>query len=70
LYIAGEPPSTAAKFEDYGKFQQDAKKRILDDRPSQDNFITPIALLFQPFGYFRDIRCGVEVPGEGDICEG
>jgi len=29
----------------------------------------PIPLLFQPFGYFRDIRCGVEVPGEGDTCE-
>ena len=70
MYITGEPPSTAAKFENYGKFQKDAKKRILDDRPSQDNFIAPIALLFQSFGYFRDIRCGVEVPGEGHICEG
>ena len=59
-----------AKFENYGKFQKDAKKRILDDRPFQDNLIAPIALIFQPFGYFHDIRCGVEVPGEGDICEG
>jgi len=57
-----------AKFENYGKFQKDAKKRILDDRPFQDNLIAPSTLLFQPFGYFRDIRCGVEVPGE-DICE-
>jgi len=59
----------AAKLENYAKTQKDAEWRILDDRPEKDNLIAPIPLLFQPFGYFRDIRCGVEVPGEQDIRE-
>ena len=70
LHIAEKAPSVAAKLENYAESQKDAEKRILDDRPGKDELIAPIPLLFQPFGYFRDIRCGVEVPGEGDIHEG
>ena len=36
--------------------------RILGGPP-----VAPIPLLFQPFGYFRDIHRGVDVPGQGDI---
>jgi len=60
----------AAKLENYCKSQQDAGKRILDDRPEKDDLIAPIPLLYQPFGYFRDIRRGVKVPGEEGIHEG
>ena len=70
MYIGGDPPSTAAKLENYRKFQLDPKQRILDDRPEKDDLIAPISLLYQPFGYFRDIRCGVKAPGGGDIHEG
>jgi len=70
LYIGEDAPSTVAKLENYRECQLDSKRRILDDRPKKDNLIAPIPLLYQPFGYFRDIRCGVKVPGEGDIREG
>jgi len=58
-----------AKIDNYEESQAHAEHRILDDRPQKDDLIAPIALLFQPFGYFRDIRCGVEVPGEESIDE-
>ena len=70
LHIAEDPPSTVAKLENYVESQKDAIKRISDDRPGEDTLIAPISLLFQPFGYFRDIDCGVKVPGEADIHEG
>jgi len=70
LYIGEDAPSTVAELEDYRECQLDSKRRILDDRPKKDDLIAPIPLLYQPFGYFRDIRCGVKVPGEGGIREG
>ena len=63
LRIADEAPSVTAKLENYIKSQKDPNKRILDDRPEKDDLVAPIPLLYQPFGYFHDIRCGVEVPG-------
>lgn len=63
-------PSKAAQFKNYMKSQKDAKTKILDDRPEKDDLIAPISHLFQPFGYFHDIRRGVEVPGEAAIHEG
>jgi len=50
------------KCENYEKFQEDAEMRIPGGPP-----IAPTPLLFQPFGYFRDILRGVDVPGQGDI---
>ena len=70
LHITKEAPSVAAKLENYSKSQKDSRKRILDDRPEKDDLIAPIPLLYQPFGYFRDIRCGVKIPGKEDIHEG
>lgn len=32
--------------------------------------MAPIALIYQPFGYFHDIRCGIKVPGEQPSSEG
>ncbi|KAF8318057.1 uncharacterized protein EI90DRAFT_3293412 [Cantharellus anzutake] len=49
--------------------QRDTEQRILDDCPGKDKLMAPISLLYQPFGYFRDIRCGLEVPGEKDFPE-
>ena len=70
LRITKEAPSVAAKLENYSKSQKNYRKGILDDRPGKDDLIAPIPLLYQPFGHFRDIRCGVKAPGEGDIHEG
>ena len=70
LDMGAEPPSTFAKLENYQKFQTKSEKRILDDRPNRDKLIAPTPLLFQPFGYFRDIRCGMNVPGQGEIHDG
>jgi len=67
LRITDEAPSVTAKLENYIESQNDPNNRILDDRPEKDDLIAPIPLLYQPFGYFHDIRCGVEVPGEKDI---
>jgi len=67
LPITDEAPSVTAKLENYIKSQNDPNKRILDDRPEKDDLIAPIPLLYQPFGYFHDIRCGVKVIGEEDI---
>jgi len=70
LHIAGDAPSTVAKLDNYHKSQLDPQKRILDDRPEKDKLIAPISLLYQPFGYFHDIRCGVEVNDGRNIHEG
>lgn len=69
LSIADMPPSTVGRIEIYSSIQKDEEKRILDDRPKKDDLIAPISLLFQPFGYFHDIRCGLQVPGEKWIRE-
>jgi hypothetical protein len=58
LRIAKDAPSDVAKVPNYKKLQLDSKQRILDDRPDQDPLIAPISLLYQPFGYFHDVRCG------------
>jgi len=68
--MGAEPPSIVAKLENYKKLQEEPETRILDDRPNRDKLIAPTPLLFQPFGYFRDIRRGVGVPGEGEIHDG
>jgi len=47
-------PSDAAKASEFRKIQNDDKLRILNDRPSKDVRITPIALLYSPFGEFLD----------------
>ena len=70
LDIGAGPPSIVAKLENYKKLQEKSETRILDDRPNRDRLIVPTPLLFQPFGYFHDIRCGVGVPGEGEIHDG
>ena len=67
MHIAGHPPSYIAKLENYKKLQEKSETRILDDRPGRDKPIAPTPLLFQPFGYFHDIRCGVYVPGQEEI---
>ena len=59
-----------AKLEYYEELQKKPGKRILDDRPNRDKLIAPTPLLFQPFGYFHDIRCGVNVPGQEKIHDG
>ena len=70
LDIGAGPPSMVAKLENYKKLQEKPKTRVLDDRPNRDRPIVPTPLLFQPFGYFRDIRRGVGVPGEEEIHDG
>jgi hypothetical protein len=47
-------PSDAAKPSQFQKFQKNKKHRILNDRPYKDVQITPIALLYSPFGEFLD----------------
>ena len=70
LDIAGHPPSFIAKLDNYRKLQEKSETRILDDRPNRDELIAPTPLLFQPFGYFHDIRCGLDVPGQEEIHDG
>ena len=70
LDIGAEPSSTFAKLENYQKFQTKSEKRILDDRPNRDKLVAPTPLLFQPFGYFHDIRCGLDVPRQREIHDG
>ncbi|KAF8322890.1 uncharacterized protein EI90DRAFT_3077246 [Cantharellus anzutake] len=69
MRLVNEAPSTIAKIESYRSIQCNTQQRILDDRPGKDKLIAPISLLYQPFGYFRDIRCGLDVPGEKDFPE-
>jgi hypothetical protein len=47
-------PSDAAKASEFRRLQNDKEKRILNDRPYKDVQITPIALLYSPFGEFLD----------------
>jgi len=47
-------PSDAAKASEFRRLQNDEEQRILNDRPYKDVKITPIALLYSPFGEFLD----------------
>jgi len=47
-------PSDAAKASEFRRLQNDEEQRILNDRPYKDVQITPIALLYSPFGEFLD----------------
>ena len=70
MRITNDAPSVVAGIENYRSIQDNEEERIRDDRPHKDKLIAPISLLYQPFGYFRDVRYGVEVPGEERIHEG
>jgi len=48
------PPSDAARPNTFQVYQRHAAIRLLDDRPNSDTRITPIALLYRPFGQFLD----------------
>jgi len=48
------PPSDAARPSTFQVYQRNAAIRLLDDRPNSDIRITPIALLYRPFGQFLD----------------
>jgi len=47
-------PSVVALPSNCQKYQEMEEHRILNDRPSKDVEVTPIALLYQPFGQFLD----------------
>jgi hypothetical protein len=47
-------PSDTAKGSEFRRLQNDPERRILNDRPYKDVQITPIALLYSPFGEFLD----------------
>ncbi|KAF5316481.1 hypothetical protein D9619_006109 [Psilocybe cf. subviscida] len=53
--IARHAPSDMAKPARYASIQMDPSERILDDRPTPDVIVAPIALLYSPFGEFEDI---------------
>lgn len=63
--ILGRSLMMVAKCKNREEFREDTEMTILGGPP-----IAPIPLLFQPFGYFRDTRRRVDVPGEGDINDG
>ena len=65
LATLGRPLMMDTKCKNCEEFREDTEMTILGGPP-----IAPIPLLFQPFGYFRDIRRRVDVPGEGDINDG
>ncbi|TFK18037.1 hypothetical protein FA15DRAFT_731608 [Coprinopsis marcescibilis] len=48
-------PSQIAKPAQYKSLQQNPSQKILDDRPSPDVDVAPIALLYHGFGHFEDI---------------
>ena len=61
-------PSTLAQPDTYEHMQEDPKKKILDDRPSEDNNIPPVSLLYDGFGQFLDIFAGdTNVEGFNDV---
>lgn len=51
-------PSTIGDSAEYKNPQKDPKMKILDDRPTQDEDIAPIAPLYEGFGNFEDIVQG------------
>ncbi|KAF9647363.1 hypothetical protein BDM02DRAFT_3117161 [Thelephora ganbajun] len=70
LRITTTAPSQISKHREYTDLQGNPDQRILDDRPSADSFVTPIALLYDGFGIFDDIRDGFPVDGEHEIANG
>ena len=69
LNLVREVPSVISRPENYKHLQSQPKQRILDNRPSVDQFIPPISLLYDGFGIFEDVRQGVPVPGQDKILE-
>ncbi|RXW24601.1 hypothetical protein EST38_g1201 [Candolleomyces aberdarensis] len=53
--LAQDAPSQVARSSTYKSIQHDPFEKILDDRPSPDADIAPIALLYHGFGHFEDI---------------
>jgi len=51
---ATESPSDAAHPSAFRVYQKDSVIRLLNDRPTKDIWVTPIALLWRPFGQFHD----------------
>jgi len=52
----------------YEKLQREPSQRILDDRPTPDDDMPPISLLYDGFGSFLDITNGRNnVPGMADV---
>jgi hypothetical protein len=51
-------PSRLGRPSVYWKMQADPAQRLLDDRPSPDVSVAPIALLYAGFGRFDDIVAG------------
>jgi len=51
-------PSSLAQQRTYKNTQRDPKEKILDDRPSEDDNIPPVSLLYDGFGQFLDISAG------------
>ena len=70
MKLTNTAPSATGQFEAYKKMQENTGERIWDDRPKKDKHIAPIVLIYPPFGYFHDIRCGTKVPGEQPSDEG
>lgn len=61
-------PSMVAKPSKYKEIQFDDSQKILDDRPTPDLDVAPIALLYYGFGHFLDICRGhTDVPGLNDV---
>ena len=67
IRLTNDPPSEFALLTNYVGIQNDPQERILDNRPEQDRLIARIDLLYRPFGYFDDVRRGVEIPGQETI---
>ncbi|KAJ2935505.1 hypothetical protein H1R20_g1589, partial [Candolleomyces eurysporus] len=53
--LAQDAPSQVARSSTYKSIQHNPSEKILDDRPSPDADIAPIALLYHGFGHFEDI---------------
>ena len=66
--VAQISPSSFAQPRNYNRTQKDPKERILDDRPSEDDNIPPVSLLYDGFGQFLDISAGdTNVEGFNDV---
>ena len=66
--IAKTAPSLIASSQNYRDLQQNARERILDDRPGPDLGISPLSLLYPGFGHFLDIMDGHDnVPGLNNV---
>jgi len=56
--VARTAPSSFAQPRTYRSTQKDLTDKILDDRPSEDDDIPPVSLLYDGFGQFLDIFAG------------